>query len=76
MTHLVEFQMMLWGRALQWYMKQKQSVLSLHGVTLVKLWANFVKEFQKLKLEQQSILEIKETNKKMGKTIWEYDHHF
>jgi len=42
-------------------------VPGVHGVTLVQLRADFVKEFQKMKSEQQSIAELKEIQKAEGR---------
>jgi hypothetical protein len=62
-------QTMLRGRELQWYMKCKQNASVLHGVTLIQLNEDFVKEIQKPRSEQQSIVEFKEIKQKMGETV-------
>lgn len=70
---LVEFQSTIWERVLKQYMKYKQSAHILHGVDLVQLWDDFVKEFQNPNLKKQSVIELKHIKNKVRETIWEYD---
>ena len=63
-------------RALTWYMKFKDTTPVGKVRTLDKIRHDLLKEFQKPKFESQCITEIKEINKKVGYSIWDYDQRF
>lgn len=63
-------------RALTWYLKYKSIVPMIQVGSLMKIKRGVLRDFQKLKLESQCIVEIKEIKQQVRETIWDCDQWF
>jgi len=74
---LVEFQTILRGRALKWYMNSIETGGAQgYAFTLGKFRTKFIAEFNLSQLEQQALSELHEIQQREGELAWEYSQKF